>query len=196
MRRPTPLLPVGVPRPHSCPILAQRQRTRHVHVDYLQIVEIVNARITALVAFAPEDIDAAFEELETRCLAGEAADHTHMWSVIAGAFAGFNRHEIPVVTTESVYIDHRRGPTMAPGDLMKYLRTALDDSVGNRLYIEAVHRLTDLGAVVTHVAKGTSQEGLDAEWRMTDIYMVEGDLIAARDPHLRITRVSRAARCQ
>ena len=33
------------------------------------------------------------------------------------------------------------------------------------IYIEAVHRLSDLGAVVTHAARGTSQEGFDAEWR-------------------------------
>ena len=35
-----------------------------------------------------------------------------------------------------------------------------------RIYVEAVHRLSDLGAVVTHAARGTSQEGFDAEWRM------------------------------
>ena len=45
------------------------------------------------------------------------------------------------------------------------------------IYIEAVHRLSDLGAVVTHVAHGTSQEGFDAEWRMIDVLTVEGDLI-------------------
>ena len=45
------------------------------------------------------------------------------------------------------------------------------------IHIEAVHRLSDLGAVVTHVAHGTSQEGFDAEWRMIDLLTVEGDLI-------------------
>ncbi len=38
--------------------------------------------------------------------------------------------------------------------------------------------MTDLGAVVTHVASMTSQEGFEAEWRMTDIFMVEGDLVS------------------
>ncbi len=41
------------------------------------------------------------------------------------------------------------------------------------VYAESVHRLTDLGAVVTHVAAGTSQEGFDAEWRM--LYCVTFD---------------------
>ena len=40
-----------------------------------------------------------------------------------------------------------------------------------------MHRLSDLGAVVTHTAHGTSQEGFDAEWRMIDLLTVEGDLI-------------------
>ncbi len=44
-------------------------------------------------------------------------------------------------------------------------------------YIETVHRLSDLGAVFTQVAKGTSQEGFDAEWRVIEIMTVEGDLI-------------------
>ena len=44
-------------------------------------------------------------------------------------------------------------------------------------YVETVHRLSDLGAVVTQVAHGTSQEGFDAEWRMIQLLTVEGDLI-------------------
>ena len=44
-------------------------------------------------------------------------------------------------------------------------------------YVEAVHRLNDLGAVVTNAAHGTSQEGFDAEWRAIDLLTVEGDLI-------------------
>ena len=46
------------------------------------------------------------------------------------------------------------------------------------VYIEVVHRLNNLGAVVTHAAHGTSQEGFDAEWREIDILTVEGDLIS------------------
>ena len=45
------------------------------------------------------------------------------------------------------------------------------------IYVEAVHRLTNLGAVVTHAAHGTSPEGFDAEWRTIDIMTVDGDLI-------------------
>ena len=46
------------------------------------------------------------------------------------------------------------------------------------IYMEAVHRLSDLGAVVTAAVYGNSQEGFDAEWRMIDLFTVEGDLIS------------------
>ena len=73
-------------------------------------------------------------------------------------------------------IDHRP-LAIGSGDLKAYLATALNDP-NNRLYVEAVHRLTDHGAVVTHVATVTSQDGFDAEWRITDIFVVEGDLLS------------------
>ena len=58
--------------------------------------------------FDLDDIDAAFEELDARYLAGEAAAHAHTWSVIAGAYAALNRHELPATTPDWVNIDHRR----------------------------------------------------------------------------------------
>ncbi len=85
---------------------------------------------------------------------------------------------MPVTTPDFEDIDRRRGASLAAGDLMEYLRAALDDSVSNRLHVVAIHRLTDLGAVFTHVAKGTSREGFDAEWRITNVFTVEGELIS------------------
>ena len=55
-------------------------------------------RLTAGVVFDPDDIDAAFTELDARYVAGEAAPHAHTWSVIAGAYSAFNRHELPPTT--------------------------------------------------------------------------------------------------
>ena len=65
----------------------------------LGIAEIdADERIVAAVLFDLDDIDAAFEELDARYLAGEAAAHAHTWSVIARAYAAFNRHELPATT--------------------------------------------------------------------------------------------------
>ena len=57
--------------------------------------------------FDVDDIDAAFEELDTRYLAGEAAAHAHTWSVIANAFVALNRRELPPTTPDVVGFDHR-----------------------------------------------------------------------------------------
>ena len=40
-----------------------------------------------------------------------------------------------------------------------------------------MHRLDNLGGVVTHVANETSQEGFHAEWRVVSVFTVEGDMI-------------------
>ena len=149
-----------------------------VSADMLGMFEIdADNRLTASAIFDAEDIDAAFEELDTRYLAGDAAAHARTWSAITQAYDALNRGEMPTTTPNFEDIDRRRGAMPAPGYLMEYLRAALDDAVGNRLYIVAVHRLTDLGAVVTHVARATSREGFDAEWRITNVFTVEGDLV-------------------
>jgi hypothetical protein len=85
---------------------------------------------------------------------------------------------MPRTARNFVDIDHRQLAAIAPGDLVTYLRAGMEDMVDNILYVEAVHRLTALGAVVTHTAKGTSLEGFDADWRMIDVFTVEGDLIS------------------
>ena len=61
------------------------ERPEAFRTDVLDIVEIdADERIVARVTFDLDDIDAAFEELDARYLAGEAAAHAHTWSVIAG----------------------------------------------------------------------------------------------------------------
>ena len=61
-------------------------RPEAFHIEVLSIVEIdADERIAARVVFDLDDIDAAFEELDARYLAGEAAAHAHTWSVIAEA---------------------------------------------------------------------------------------------------------------
>ena len=155
------------------------QRPEAFHTEVLGIVEIdADDRIAARVVFDLDDIDAAFAELDARYLAGEAAAHAHTWSVIARAYAAFNRRELPATTPDWVNIDHRRlRETIDAATRESYIRAAWDLTPDVSIYIEAVHRLSDLGAVVTHVTHGTSQEGFDAEWRMIDLLTVEGDLI-------------------
>ena len=110
-----------------------------------------------------------------------------------GAYAAFNRHEFPATTPDWVNIDHRRGTAFEPGELTAYIRAGWDLDADLSIYIEAVHRLSDLGAVITHAGNGTSQDGFDAEWRSVDILTVEGDLIN-RSEAIRRGRPRRRAR--
>ena len=98
--------PRGAPRAHSCPLLGRRPAARGVRPRVLSIVEIdADDRIAARITFDPDDIDAAFAELDARYLAGEAAAHAHTWSVIARAYAAFNRRELPATTPD--WVEHR-----------------------------------------------------------------------------------------
>ncbi len=90
----------------------------------------------------------------------------------------FSRREFPAATPDWVNIDHRRGISFAPGELPAYLRATWDLTPHAALHIEGVHRLDDLGAVVTLVAHGTSAEGFDADWRLIELVTVEGDKIS------------------
>ena len=148
--------------------------------EFLAVMEIdADERISAIIVFDLEDIDAAIAELDARYLAGEAAAHSRAWSAIAEVYAALNRGEIPPTAPDLVDIDHRSLAAIGSGDLMAYLQAAaLEDAPGGAIYIETVHRLTDLGAVTTHVAKSTSREGFDAEWRITSFFIVSGDLVS------------------
>ena len=165
------------------------------HTDALGIVEInADDRIAARVAFDLDDIDAAFEELDARYLAGEAAAHAHTWSVVTQDMPRLSTGASSSTTTPDwVNIDHRRATAFEPGDMTAYIHATWDVAPDINIYIEAVHRLSDLGAVFTQVAKGTSQEGFDAEWRDVILLTVEGDLIT-RVRNLRRGRPRRRAR--
>jgi hypothetical protein len=97
--------------------------------------------------------------------------------MIAEVYAALNRGEMPATAPDLVDIDHRSLAAIGSGDLMAYLQAASEDAPRSGIYIETVHRLTDLGAVTTHVAKATSREGFDAEWRITSFFIVGGDLV-------------------
>ena len=145
--------------------------------EVLGVIEIdADQRIAAGVVVDLDDIDAAFAELDARYLAGEAAAHGHTWSV----FARLRRAQ-PARNTRTtpglVNIDHRRRNNDAPGDLNATSAPRWTSQPDIRVHVAAVHRLSDLGAVLTQAANGTSKDGFDAEWREIAIVTVEGDLV-------------------
>ncbi len=64
--------------------LSDRDGPGDLYTEVLAVMEMADERLVAVVLFDLDDIDAAFEELDARYLAGEAADYSHTWSVIAG----------------------------------------------------------------------------------------------------------------
>ncbi len=155
------------------------QRNAPVDTEIIELIEVdADERLVRRVVFDTDDIEGAFTELDARYLAGEAADYTRTWSVIAQAYAALNRREIPAVAPDWVDVDHRSLAPIGPGDLLAYARAAFDDIThGATVAIEAVHQLSDLGAVVSHAAQGISRDGIDAEWRMIALFTVDGDLL-------------------
>lgn len=150
-----------------------------VEASFLGVFEInADNRIVGVVGFDDEDLDAAYEELDSRYIAGEAAANAHTWSVITRAYAAVNKHELPAWTPDTVNVDHRRTTAFAPGDLASYLHATWFQTPDVRVDIVAVHRLTSFGAVVTHVAKGTTEQGFEGEWREITLSIVEGDRIS------------------
>ncbi len=125
-------------------------------------------------AFDPDDIDAAFDELDTRYLAGEAAGN-QVWSEVAQSFAAMNRQEMPSTMSDWETVDHRVRETFEGGDLSAYTWSAWDLVPDLSVRVEAVHRLTTHGAMYTHAASGTSKDGFEAEWRMIVILMVQAE---------------------
>ena len=128
----------------------------------LGVTEInADDRVAAAVMFDLDDIDAALEELDARYLAGEAAAHSHTWSVVAEAYAALNRHELYPTTPDWVNIDHRRATSVRawrPHRIRpRHSWTQMPDI---SFRIEAVHRLSDLGTVYTQVLKGDLTTGL------------------------------------
>ena len=104
--------------------------------------------------------------------------HAHTWSVIASAYAAFNRHELPPTTPDWVNVDHRRVIAFAPGDMAAYIRATWDVAPGIGNHIVDVHRLSDIGAVFTQAVAWDLARGLRrrvaGRWHLLT---VEGDLI-------------------
>ncbi|MGZ6981406.1 MAG: hypothetical protein ACXVH5_04505 [Ilumatobacteraceae bacterium] len=148
------------------------------HNDVLGICEIdADHRLGTCLMFDLDELDAAFDELDARYLAGEAAGHARTWAAIRTGFDALNRREIPKLTEDFADIDHRRVATIGPGSLMEHLQ-AMYDFPSIKFYVESVHRLSELGAVVSHAATATSSDGFAAEWRMTDVFTVNGDSVS------------------
>ena len=134
-----------------------------VTAELLSIVELdADNRIVSHIGFDVDDIDAAIAELDARYLAGEAAPFANTWSAVAEVLCGAQSTRNPCDDADWVNVDQRRATTVASGDMAASIRATWDVAPNITRSVEAVHRLDNLGVVVTHTAYGTSREGFDA----------------------------------
>ncbi len=148
-------------------------------IDVLSVVEIgLDGRCIAYVGFDPEDFDAAVAELDARYLAGEGAAYARTWSTLVRCLASINRRELPQTTPDWVNVDHRRAASVDTGELETFLSTTWNSTPELTNYVESVHRISDLGTVITYAARGTSQEGFDAEWRVVNLFQFDGEMVS------------------
>ncbi|MGE5695998.1 MAG: BTAD domain-containing putative transcriptional regulator, partial [Candidatus Sericytochromatia bacterium] len=153
-------------------------RPEAFHTEALSVVEVnSDETVVARITFDANDFEAALAELDSRYLAGEAADHAQTWSVITKSYAAINRHEPPPTTPDWINVDHRHETSMQPSDFVEYIRSGSDRNEDVTSYVETVHRLNDLGAVITYAAHELSHEGFEAEWRGIAILTVVGDMV-------------------
>ncbi len=146
------------------------------YTEMIGIVEInADNRLAVHIAFDPDDITGAIAELDARYLAGEAAPYARTWSTIAGALVAHNRREVAAATPDAITLDHRRAVAFGPGEGSDFLRAGWELDQHLDLYVETVHRVTEVGAVFTWAGYGTSHDGFDAEWRAVDLMTVDGE---------------------
>src|SRR5919109_1102397 len=71
-----------------------RDDPRRFEAECLMLYEIdQNGRLLMTILLDPHDLDAAFDELDDRYIAGEGSRHEPVWSVIVGSLASFNEHD-------------------------------------------------------------------------------------------------------
>ena len=147
--------------------------------ELLGVAEInADEQIVAAVSFDLDDFEAAIAELDARYLAGEAAAHSHTWSVISQAYLALNRRALPATTPGWTSIDHRRFGTVEANALTPNIRAWWDLTSEARIDVETVHQLTSLGAVVTQATHATWHEGAEIESGEIVILMVDDDLLS------------------
>ena len=136
------------PCPHSCPLLGCDQQPEGSSLEVLGLVEIdADEPIAAVIVLDPEDFDAAIAELDARYLAGEAAAHSHTWSVDQ---RGLRRAQPTRTSPDDARLGQHRPPArdiFCARSTCPHTRAAWNLASDLSISIEAVHRLNNLGAV-------------------------------------------------
>ncbi|MDQ1508870.1 MAG: hypothetical protein QOG50_714, partial [Actinomycetota bacterium] len=140
------------------------QRPEAFHTELLRLAEIdTGGSIVAMISFDLDDVDAAYEELEARYLAGDAAPYAHVWQIGMETLGELNRHEPGRMIAGLVYTDHRH-VGFAPGDFGRAVEELWALVPDARYRTPAVYALDAHGLVVKFVIEGTDVHGSELQW--------------------------------
>ncbi len=140
------------------------QRPEAFHTDLLRIAEVdADGQTVAYIAFDLDDLDAAFEELDARYLAGEAAPYARIWQSAMDTLGEANRHEPGPIITGLTYVDHRR-VSFGSGNFGRAVEELWALVPDARYRVTAVHALDAHGTVASLVIEGTDSHGNELEW--------------------------------
>ncbi|HVE93454.1 MAG TPA: nuclear transport factor 2 family protein, partial [Acidimicrobiales bacterium] len=133
-----------------------------------------HGRCNSQVWFDPDDLDAAYAELDARYLAGEAAPFAETWATMVEIFAAYNARDSArfrgLLSDDIVDVDHR------PASLgfTKGMWSLVPDIA---FRVVSVPALASHGAVMQVAGTGTSTSGMAAEWSLVQLALVESGLV-------------------
>jgi ketosteroid isomerase-like protein len=140
-------------------------------VDLLSVGECdAGGRITAIVFFDPTDLDAAFDELDTRFRAGEGAPYAN----VLGAAADESG-----IADDMVLVDHRImgfGTSIGRDEFLRLHASLTDIAPSATRRCIAVHRLTTGGLVASTRTSG-DVDGGGFDWDLIVLRIVRGERI-------------------
>ena len=130
--------------------------------------------------FDPNDIDAAFTELNSRWFAAGEVAHPEVIEAQQRILENSNRHDWDAVAaahTGGVYVNHRQlpaaGDTMA--DHMSSIRAMASLIADFRVDAAQILRHSAIGAVISVVLRGTSADGSHVEISVVLLSLSEGE---------------------
>ncbi len=132
--------------------------------------------IQAIVTFDPDDVDAAFEELDQRYMAGEGAPYADVFDVVRTLSLSQSSRAF---ADDMAVIDHRPGSFMDLRSKDEFLEAYDLDRRPQTMWLVAVHAIDEHSAVVQRTATDADERGY--EWNHIFVRWVRNGVIVRSD---------------
>ena len=141
--------------------------------------------MSAFVFFGPDRLDEAFDELDSRYLAGEGSAHEDVWRPITEQVGALNArdwdHWLTLFADEFAVTDHRSGSRLPDGDA-EYFRNGIQLLIAPAPNVivchTVIHAIGHRAAWFSVLATGTTETGMPVEWGFDSVWSVrEGRIV-------------------